>query len=1658
MSAAEVLEPGWRARVAADHADPGGWVDEWLGLPYAERGRGVDGYDCWGLCRAAAEKRFGVLLPSFAHCYDGSQDLERIHAKIAQAVTGWIETQDPAPGDFVWMWWEIPERPSHVALYVGGGQALTAADGGGSYLIDLRRRHWARRVVGFYRPRVGWQPDEARPLPVPVEMVRVTAPKTGLSHAKVERVYPAGGTLVDYLNQIAPLCDGSGKATVYVGGVPVAREHWDRVKPKAGVDVSVEYVAEVELGVALGAIATFLGTPVFTLVGGATITYATLLKGALSIGIAVASSVLGQTSTPDLPELGKQASPTLRGVGNDVRPWEPIPVVFGLHRVFPSFAAPPFTFVKGGKQFVRAVVALQGRYKITELKIGDVAIEDVDGARWQIREGGFVSPFEAEIKTSRANGSAIHRFYRLDPDGAGLILDAVDPAKTAQIQGTGWSSVASLIPDEVNPATRTTAASVIAAGAGFTMPGPTWSIVLVGRFPAGSIGSQGSESTVLMAGDIANKNGVEIWIKAGQFHVADEDEISKDIRFAVEADTTYHLVLSFDGDNYSLYVNGQLGREKKAKITLAEDFFSIGGRFKRTGSVISRTTPGDYDDIQFWQTHLTQSEVRGLYEVQMLGAETRGGFLSIFSDTQAEAQPEQVFLTPNFDEAATSDRRVIDVPGKAARGSITIQHTGLFRQTDESDGRSTPYEYQIRLRMRDLATGPDAAWQDVTALDSFAGAEAPVTIQPEFVPLPILQDAGGYLEAKGRRSDPFLRQYDWDFPHESEEWQIDVQRHDPLDPKQRPGGAGTASVNADFVVVSVRGILRAAPFKLEGLATVAIEAPIDAIGGNLGQINLLAESVVPIYDANGNFTGEAPSRNAADLVLWAWLTHEAETVVTINPREMPIGDIEFAEFDELRQWVEEQGFYHSSVWDSFKNMFMLGIELMRSARAQPDYTEDGKWGVVIDRPQLNSKLLISSLNSSDFRIVRTFVDQYHAMRVAFLNAAKGYRKDQLIVYADGHDATTAKKFREIDLTQDGIVDADHAYRHARVEMAASRLVREVFTCTMGIEQYRARRGKRAKYAHPVAVVGKMAGRVTKVFDDGFGSQTGVLLSAEMDYEDGAEYGVELVLFSGLRFHRDVVNRAAGTGGAVRSNRFDFVDVVSIGLALIEVDCHVVAGLRSLEAGDALILAKVPQPNRTAQIVMVPYQPGVYTAADEPIPEFDSQITLPGPIAIAGPALPVIARVTSDETAMAPNASGVLLPRIFVDFTIGSGRSRINIVRTEAQYRGSPGSPSGGTEWKDLQAGSSTSGRFVIDSVEEGETYDIRLHTVGANGNPSAWVYALDHVVLGQSAPPASPTKLRLERLDQLRWDMVLPPDHAGFKVRVHSGARNDFDAAAPLHDGIHTAQVFDLPTIGGGQRTFLVVAVDRSGTESLLPAFLTTTLADPEAANAVIEIDERAAGFPGTKTGGTVVGGDLVANGEASDFWAKPDTSPFWGADSGLYWTGSYAAMSYVWTVAHSATNPAGELFLNLTAQGSVLIEYDRGVTGTYLPYPGRVAISSGESIRLRISFGHGATQGKITRLVSVIDVPDVVHKVTNVTVPATGTYRISLGGKTFRAVTRVNWTAYQDVDGLPRVIEVLDKGTGGPPLTGGPSIQSRQANAAGTRIAGQFDLEVVGY
>lgn len=240
-----------------------------------------------------------------------------------------------------------------------------------------------------------------------------------------------------------------------VNGAPLLRAQWDRCVADGDV---VAFVALPQGGkggsqvlaiVAMLALAVISGPAAGAIVGATQgAAYAAVQAAIMVAGGALISS-LTQPSRGTTPQRAAElaaASPTytLSAQGNAARLGQPIPVPYGLNRLWPDFAAAPYAEFIGNEQYLYQLHCVgQGRFVFTSLQIEDSVVQAnpiVGGAHlatgafpeiaYEIVEpGGTVTLFPANVVTSgEISGQEIVFGSYVGPfvvSGAGMLANAI---------------------------------------------------------------------------------------------------------------------------------------------------------------------------------------------------------------------------------------------------------------------------------------------------------------------------------------------------------------------------------------------------------------------------------------------------------------------------------------------------------------------------------------------------------------------------------------------------------------------------------------------------------------------------------------------------------------------------------------------------------------------------------------------------------------------------------------------------------------------------------------------------------------------------------------------------------------------------------------------------------------------------------------------------------------------------------------------------------------------------------------------------------------------------------------------------------------------------------------------------------------------------------
>lgn len=128
------------------------WWVQYVGKEFAEKGRGPDSFDCWGLGKWVYEHHHPnkIILPGYEEFYETTNDRETLGRVIdEQRQERWREVTDPKEFDFVLL--RMRGVPMHVGIVTKENHMLHCAQGIGTVHERFDSIRWRSKVLGFFR-------------------------------------------------------------------------------------------------------------------------------------------------------------------------------------------------------------------------------------------------------------------------------------------------------------------------------------------------------------------------------------------------------------------------------------------------------------------------------------------------------------------------------------------------------------------------------------------------------------------------------------------------------------------------------------------------------------------------------------------------------------------------------------------------------------------------------------------------------------------------------------------------------------------------------------------------------------------------------------------------------------------------------------------------------------------------------------------------------------------------------------------------------------------------------------------------------------------------------------------------------------------------------------------------------------------------------------------------------------------------------------------------------------------------------------------------------------------------------------------------------------------------------------------------------------------
>lgn len=566
--------------------------------------------------------------------------------------------------------------------------------------------------------------------------------------------------------------------------------------------------------------------------------------------------------------------------------------------------------------------------------------------------------------------------------------------------------------------------------------------------------------------------------------------------------------------------------------------------------------------------------------------------------------------------------------------------------------------------------------------------------------------------------------------------------------------------------------------------TALVIKATDQLNRVVDELNATIESYAQDYTGTGGWVEQTTS-NPASLF---------RHVLQGNANANPLADsrIDLEDLEDFHDHCVANGYTFNMVRDFKASVYETLSDICSAARASPTQ-RDGKWGVIIDKPQSIPATHIGPRNSSGFSIEKAFIDMPHAWRTRFLNEDEDWGNDERVIYRDGFDVNTATKFETLD--QPGVTNVDQIWKNGRYFAAAALQRPERWTFQQDMEHIVYSRGDLITVTHDVLLVGLKSGRIKEVVQDTGGDVVSLVLDEDVTMDGVQDYGMSVRTPTNAAVTFQVVS-ANGTFNEVMLST-----PVSAGSFLPSAGDLFGFGLLGQETDDGLVVGIQRAPRFMASVSVVPYRSVVYDADTGPIPPFTTNITPLDAI----PA-PVITGVRSDETILAFGPGEALQARIAVSFE----EPPEFVDDVEILYRPSVT----GEPFFKAVVERRTQGEIVLSGARTGETWDIRMRFIVEGRMPGPYTTFFNHQVVGKSTPPAALSGLTISAFGGqafMRWDRpdeldVLFGGEVRFRhseqligaswsqsVSIGEAAQaRTLLATLPLKAGTYLARVFDV--------------------------------------------------------------------------------------------------------------------------------------------------------------------------------------------------------------------------------------------------------------------------
>jgi cell wall-associated NlpC family hydrolase len=126
-------------------------IEDYIGKPFVDGGRGPDEYDCWGLVKDIYLREYSTDLPDYhISAFQTGLITDTMGKELKRE---WVKQDKPEVGNLVTISMDmaLPRYiVNHVGIYLGGGRFIHTRKATGALIERVDDFKWNNRIEGYY--------------------------------------------------------------------------------------------------------------------------------------------------------------------------------------------------------------------------------------------------------------------------------------------------------------------------------------------------------------------------------------------------------------------------------------------------------------------------------------------------------------------------------------------------------------------------------------------------------------------------------------------------------------------------------------------------------------------------------------------------------------------------------------------------------------------------------------------------------------------------------------------------------------------------------------------------------------------------------------------------------------------------------------------------------------------------------------------------------------------------------------------------------------------------------------------------------------------------------------------------------------------------------------------------------------------------------------------------------------------------------------------------------------------------------------------------------------------------------------------------------------------------------------------------------------------